>query len=88
MPGIARVDVDYAGGLLVGPLVPSVRVNGAPVVVRGTLVAPHGRDAHENAVMVGASVSVRAGGIPVCRSGDAASCGHVDTGSGDVSAGG
>lgn len=88
MPGVARVGVDRAGGVITGILAPSVRVNGAPVAVRGAQVAPHGNGVHAHAVLVGASATVRAGGILVCRAGDAASCGHLDTGSGNVSAGG
>lgn len=87
MPGISRVGVDTAGGVITGDLVPSVRVNGAPVVVRGATVAPHGLGIHANAVTAGSSSTVRAGGIFVCRAGDAATCGHVDTGSANVIAG-
>lgn len=87
MPGVARVTVDVAGGLIVGALVPSVKVNNAPIAVKGAVVAGHGRSPHTAPVMVGASGTVRAGGIPVCREGDAASCGHVASGSGTVSAG-
>lgn len=87
MPGIARVGVDAAGGTITGNLVPSVRVNSAPVVVKGAAVAPHGTGLHAAAVTVGCSATVRAGGIGVCRAGDAASCGHLDGGSGNVAAG-
>jgi hypothetical protein len=37
--------------------------------------------------MAQASASVFAGGKPVCRAGDAASCGHASSGSADVGAG-
>jgi len=37
--------------------------------------------------MVGGSGTVFANGIPVSRAGDAASCGHPASGSGDVIAG-
>ena len=88
MPGIARVGIDTAGGLIVGPpLAPTVFVNGAPIVVVGTLVAPHGAGPHAIATMIQGSAVVFAGGLPVCRAGDAASCGDTATGSNDVSAG-
>lgn len=85
MPGVSRVGVDSAGAEIVGNLVPSVLVNGAPVVVRGAAVVPHGT--HVGVVMQGASGTVLAGGIPVCRAGDSASCGHAATGSTNVLAG-
>ena len=82
MPGIARVGVDSAGG---GQS--TVYCNGALVAILGDAVAPHGPGLHASAVMVEASGTVFAGGIAVCREGDAASCGHVATGSGNVFAG-
>lgn len=90
MPGISRVGVDSAGGTIVGALVPSVHINGAPIAVVDAAVDPHPpTPPHTTApVMVGHSATVRAGGIPVCRAGDAASCGHAATGSATVFAGG
>lgn len=85
MPGVSRVGVDSAGSSITGNLVPSVLVNGSPIAVKGAAVASHG--AHINPVMVGASGTVFAGGKPVCRAGDAASCGHSASGSGNVLAG-
>lgn len=87
MPGVSRIGADNAGGTIVGALVPTVRVNGKLVVVRGAAVEGHGPGEHGGPVMVGASGTVFAGGKPVCRAGDAASCGHPATGSGDVFAG-
>lgn len=88
MPGIARVGVDSAGGAITGGGQSTVYVNGALAAVLGDSVAPHGVGEHASAVMAEASSSVFAEGIPVCRAGDAASCGHRATGSGDVFAGG
>lgn len=87
MPGMARVGVDAAGGIITGNLAPTVFVNGAPVVVQGAAVAPHGSGPHADAVTAACSGTVRAQGIFVCRAGDAASCGHIDSGSGNVNAG-
>lgn len=87
MPGIARVGVDSAGGIITGGGQSTVYANGALVAVLGDAVAPHGDPPHAAAVMVEASSSVFAGGIPVCRAGDAASCGHTASGSGNVFAG-
>lgn len=91
MPGVSRVGVDTAGAVIFGILAPTVTINGSPVVVLGAQVTPHAPGpphAPAPPVMVQASGSVTAGGIPVCRQGDAASCGHPATGSGDVFAGG
>lgn len=87
MPGISRVGVDAAGGTIVGNLAPTVLVNGSPVAVKGAAVAGHGRSPHSSPVMAGASGSVKANGIPICRSGDAASCGHAASGSPNVFSG-
>lgn len=87
MPGISRVGVDAAGGLIVGNLAPTVFVNNAPIVVQGAAVTPHGNGPHAGPVMVGCSSTVFAHNIGVCRQGDAASCGHPATGSSDVFAG-
>jgi uncharacterized Zn-binding protein involved in type VI secretion len=87
MPGVSRVGVDSAGGTIVGPGIPSVVVNGAPVSVIGDAVAAHGLFAHAAPTMVGGSGTVIAGGIGVVRAGDPASCGDTATGSSDVIAG-
>lgn len=87
MPGIARIGVDSAGGVIKDALVPSVLVNGSPIAVKGAGVTGHGAGAHAGPVMVGASGTVFAGGIAVCRAGDAASCGDTASGSGNVFAG-
>lgn len=87
MPGIARVGVDTAGGTITGNLSPSVLVNGSPIAVKGADVSGHGTGAHAGPVMVGASGTVFAGGIAVCRAGDMATCGDSASGSGNVLAG-
>jgi len=84
MPGTSRVGKDAAGGTIVGVLAPTVIVNNSPIAVKGAAVSGHGRGPHRGPVMVGASGSVFANNIPVCRAGDAASCGHPASGSGNV----
>ena len=84
MPGISRVGTDTAGSTIVGNLAPTVLVNGSPVAVVGAAVAGHGRGPHRSPVMDGSSGNVYANGILVCRAGDAATCGHPASGSGDV----
>lgn len=91
MPGAARVGTDTAGGTQLGGGQGTVYVDGALWVVRGDAVASHppcpNPPSHCAATMAGASATVFAGGIPVCRQGDAASCGHASTGSATVFAG-
>lgn len=86
MTGIARATQDTAGGIITGTLVPTVFVNGKPIAVKGATVAGHGTGVHAAPVMDGASSKVFAGGIAVCRAGDAATCGDVATGSPTVNA--
>ena len=84
MPGASRVGVDTAGGIISGPGSSSVKVNGATVSVLGDSVVNHGTSPHNAATMVAGSSSVFAGGVSIVRSGDAASCGHIATGSTNV----
>jgi uncharacterized Zn-binding protein involved in type VI secretion len=87
MPGIAREGFDAAGGAQLAGGQSRVHANGALVVVLGDPVAGHGDAPHSAPVMVAASSTVFAGGKPVCRAEDAASCGHPSSGSQDVFAG-
>jgi uncharacterized Zn-binding protein involved in type VI secretion len=87
MPGISRVNADSAGGTIIGNLAPTIQVNNSPIAVKGASIVGHGRGTHRSPVMVGASSTVFANGIPVCRSGDSANCGHTASGSGSVNAG-
>ena len=87
--GVSRVGVDSAGGIILGMGAPTVFVNGRPVVVVGDAVSPHGPPIppHIGPVMQTGSSTVSANGIPVCRAGDLANCGHTATGSQNVFAG-
>ncbi len=82
MPGISRVNQDTAGGTILGALQDFVTVEGTLWSVLGDSVAPHGTGIHAAPVMAEGSSFVRINGIPVCREGHAASCGHPATGSG------
>ena len=84
MPGISRVNVDTARGLITGPGASSVFVNGSKVSLKGDSVAAHSPGGiHNSATMVGSSSTVSAEGKFIVRAGDAASCGHTATGSSD-----
>ncbi|MXS82381.1 PAAR domain-containing protein [Nitrosomonas oligotropha] len=84
MPGIARVDQDSAGALIIGVLAGSVFVNGKSVAVLGAQVRIHNTGPHTSAVMAESSGTVFAHGIGVCKAGDKATCGHPVNGSGNV----
>jgi len=81
MPGIARVSLDSAGGAQMGGGQDFVRVEGALWVLLGDPVTPHGIGLHASPVMAQGSSFVRISGIPVCRAGHLANCGHPSTGS-------
>lgn len=88
MPGIARIELDSAGGFIIGNLAPTVFINGSPVAVRGATVQGHGLGTHASPVLDGSSLVVFANGIPICRVGDLASCGHpISSGSSTVFSG-
>lgn len=87
MPGASRVGVDSAGATIIGPGVPSVKVNGAPASVIGDAVVPHPPVPSPHSAgptMVQGSSTVFIGGIGAVRVGDLASCGHPATGSNNV----
>ena len=87
MPAITRVGSNQAGGVIVGPGASTVKAEGARVTLKGDSIAAHGKPPHAAPVMVGASETVFAEGKPVCREGDAATCGHNSNGASTVFAG-
>lgn len=82
MKKVALVGVDSAGGVIKGGGQSFFTVNGHPVAVLGDAVEPHDRDEHRSATMVEASGKLTINGIHVVLEGDAASCGHLASGSG------
>ena len=83
MPGISRLGLDSAGGVIITGST-DVYANFAPVVRIGDVVAPHGPGVHSFAVMVTGSPNVITNFRPTSREGDVASCGDSSSGSGDV----
>lgn len=79
MANVARVGRDSAEGLIIGVLAPNIKINGSPVALVGASVAGHGPLVHESPVMASGSRIVSVNGIPLCRKGDSASCGHTAT---------
>lgn len=80
MPGITRVGIDTAGGVIQGPGAPLVTINGAPVSLVGDSVTGHGSGSHASAVMVQGSAIFTVNGIPVVLAGMRASCNDQATG--------
>jgi uncharacterized Zn-binding protein involved in type VI secretion len=85
MPGIAVKGLDSAGGTQLAGGQGFVFVGGALVVVKGDPVTPHGIPPHSpNPIMAEGCDWLTINGIPVCREGHVASCGHPTTGRGWV----
>lgn len=84
MPGVACVGVDEAGGVQLGLQAEKFKVRGNAVVVVGDAVEPHPPAPPHSAspTMVQGTAKFRVNGIPVCRQGHLASCGHATTGRG------
>jgi uncharacterized Zn-binding protein involved in type VI secretion len=82
MHGIARVNQDAAGGTILGGGQSFVTVEGALWAVKGDAVAGHGLAPHTAPVMAEGSPFVFINGIPACREGNLATCGHAASGSG------
>jgi uncharacterized Zn-binding protein involved in type VI secretion len=85
MPKLSKIGIDTAGGLILSNVAScQVYINGAEAVLQGAMVQSHGDGS--NVTMVGSSGSVFINGFGVVRQGDSASCGHVATGSAEISA--
>lgn len=80
MAGIAVKALDTAGGAQLAGGQSFVTVAGALVVVLGDPVTPHGLPPHASPVMAEGCAWLTIAGIPVCREGHLASCGHPTTG--------
>lgn len=76
--GIARCDIDSAGGELFSLRQDFVRLDGVLVTVVGDGVAEH--PPHPANAMAEGCSWFRINGIPVCREGHRAQCGHPATG--------
>lgn len=83
MPGITRLGLDSAGGVLITGS-SDVFINSVPTVRIGDAVAGHGDNEHSSPVMATGSSIVFVNGIPLCKAGDVATCGHPSNGSSDV----
>lgn len=81
MSNVAVEGSDSAGGPLISAGQSFVTIDGAKVIVLGDPVTPHGVPPHSPApVMVEGVPWVTIEGIPICVSGNLASCGHSATG--------
>lgn len=86
MPGIARMSVDSAGGTQLNGNQSFARCEGELIITIGDRVASHPPvPPHTGSpVMVEGSSFARINGIPICREGDQANCGHPSTGSSNM----
>ena len=79
MPTVGQ-NGDSAGGVVTAAQ-STLHCSGNPVLVVGSPVAPHppcpAIIPHCVASMASGSSVLHVNGVPVCRSGDAASCGHI-----------
>ena len=82
MPGIAVKTEDVAGGVQLAGGQTKFRVRGNLAVVLNDPVEPHPpQPPHSGAPkMVEATAKFRIAGIPTCREGHHADCGHATTG--------
>jgi uncharacterized Zn-binding protein involved in type VI secretion len=78
--GIAVRGLDAAGGAQLNGGQNFFRVEGQNVVRLGDPVTPHGLPPHAAPVMAQGSGWMSLNGVPVCREGHAASCGHATSG--------
>ncbi len=79
--GIAVVSLDTAGGAQMGSQFAPWTVEGQVIVGIGDLVQAHGPAPHSPPPpMVTGSDWFTIDGIPVCREGEVAACGHATTG--------
>ena len=87
MASIALVGSSTAGGGVVLNGSSQVRVDGRPVAVVGSSIAPHGKAPHSNSRITSGSSTVVVGGLPVARVGDSTLCGHPVSGGSSVNCG-
>ena len=84
MAGVSLVTVHRAGGTIAGGVQGWFRVDGSPQSVVGDAVQSHppcpSVRSHCAATMATGSTLQRIDGVPICRAGDTASCGHAADG--------
>ena len=69
--------VPASSGGLVSASQSTVYAKGKLVIVNGDTVASHGSSPHNAATMIAGSNNVFIGGVAVCNTGDAATCGDT-----------
>ncbi len=78
--GIAVKGKDSAGGAQLAGGQDFVTVGGDLVVLLGDPITPHGLPPHDAPVMAEGTPWFTINGVPVCRAGHNATCGHGSTG--------
>lgn len=78
--GIAVRQLDRAGGVQLAGEQSFFRIDAQAVALQGDPVTPHGQNKHARPFMAQGSSWMRLNGIPVCRAGHQANCGHPSSG--------
>lgn len=81
---VSLVGVDTAGALIAGPGKANWTWNGKPISVVGDSIIGHGLPPHTAPTITQGSSWMTIDGIAVTRASSPASCGHVATGSADM----
>lgn len=80
MPNVAKVGFSTAGGVITGPGIPNILVEGQPISVVGDLISYHGDPPHSAPTITTGSATVKAGFRSVTIADgpgiSTASCGH------------
>lgn len=87
MARVALVGSSTAGGGVVLNGSSTVKIDGRPVALVGSSIAPHGKAPHSNSRITSGSSTVFIGGVPVARVGDSTLCGHPVSGGSSVDCG-
>lgn len=81
MGGVSITGVNMAGGII-QPKQTWFQVEGNPVSIVGCEVMPHGPGLHLKPTMAEGAGFFTIDGIPICREGHKATCGHATNGQG------
>ena len=84
MSKVCRVNIDIAGGVILGGGNTTVFSNSQPISVDNDEVQSHGTGIHTNSRMIASRSNVYINGKRVCKEGNLATCGHIASGSSNM----
>jgi uncharacterized Zn-binding protein involved in type VI secretion len=79
MGGVSITTKDSAGGII-NPKQTWFKIDGSPATIVGCPIVPHGPGLHAGPKMAEGAPWFTIDGIPICRQGHKANCGHPTTG--------